>query len=99
MTFEVQPRRAIYVYMRSLKYLGQLKKHGQVGYVSKRMNIVELYTDEEKVADLADKLEQYRFVKHVKLSPRPDIDPDLENKHDDVFFEEYDKQVESENEE
>ncbi|CAK8053642.1 YlbG family protein [Eupransor demetentiae] len=99
MTFEVQPRRAIYVYMRSLKYLGQLKKHGQVGYVSKRMNIVELYTDEEKVADLAHKLEQYRFVKHVKLSPRPDIDPDLENKHDDVFFEEYDKQVESENEE
>ncbi|CAH1850410.1 YlbG family protein [Convivina intestini] len=93
MTFEIQARRAIYVYLRNLKNVNQLKKFGQVLYVSEAMNLVELYINEDQVEALVKKLRQYRFVKHIKISPRPDIDPDLENKHDDVFFEDYGDEV------
>lgn len=93
MTFEIQARRAIYVYLHQLRYVNQLKKFGQVAYVSKAMNLVELYTDEENVEALSVKLKQYRFVKYIKVSPRPDIDPDVENQRDDIFFDDYNMTV------
>lgn len=89
--FEMQKRRAIYVYMRGLKQVGQLKKFGDIAYISNKMNYVALYVNDDDVEELTSKLKKYRFVKTVKESPRPDIDPDLGDLHDDVFFEAYDK--------
>lgn len=90
--FEMKKRRALYVYMRGLKQVNQLKKFGEIAYISNKMNYVALYVNEESVADLVEKLKKYRFVKTVKQSERPDIDPDLGDLHDDVFFEEYDQE-------
>lgn len=87
----MKERRAIFVYLRGLKHLEQMKKFGDISYISKKMQYVELYVDEDQVATVVEKLNQYRFVKIVKISPRPEIDPDLGDVHDDVFFEAYDQ--------
>lgn len=87
----MKERRAIFVYLRGLKHLEQMKKFGDISYISKKMQYVELYVDEDQVATVVEKLNQYRFVKIVKTSPRPEIDPDLGDVHDDVFFEAYDQ--------
>lgn len=89
--FTMKERRAVYVFLRGLKHVEQLKKFGDISYISKRMGYVELYLNEDEVEKTVDKLNQYRFVKTVKVSPRPDIDPDLDDVHDDVFFEAYDQ--------
>lgn len=91
--FTMKKRRALYVFMRGLKQVEQLKKFGDIAYISNKMNYVALYVNEEEVDDLVAKLKKYRFVKTVKPSARPDIDPDLGDVHDDVFFEAYDKEV------
>ncbi|NLS37537.1 DUF2129 domain-containing protein [Fructobacillus tropaeoli] len=89
--FTMKERRAVYVFLRGLKHVEQLKKFGDISYISKRMGYAELYLNEDDVEKTVDKLNQYRFVKTVKVSPRPDIDPDLDDVHDDVFFEAYDQ--------
>lgn len=91
--FTMKKRRALYVFMRGLKQVDQLKKFGDIAYISNKMNYVALYVDEDQVEELVPKLKKYRFVKTVKESARPDIDPDLGDVHDDVFFEAYDKEV------
>ncbi|WEV54917.1 YlbG family protein [Leuconostocaceae bacterium ESL0723] len=94
MTFFIQPRRALYVYLKNLKYAHQFKKYGHVTYISQQMNLVAVYVNEDQVQHLVDKFNQMKFVKTVKVSPRPDIDPDLGDQHDDVFFENYDQDQE-----
>ncbi|MDF7637002.1 YlbG family protein [Leuconostocaceae bacterium ESL0958] len=90
--FTMQKRRALYVYLRGLKHVNQLKKFGDLTYISKPMSYVALYVNEEEVATVAEKLAAYRFVKRVKTSPRPDIDPDFAGQHDDLFFEAYEQE-------
>ncbi|MBS9334921.1 YlbG family protein [Fructobacillus sp. M1-13] len=90
--FDMKKRRALYVYMRGLKQVNQLKKFGEITYISNKMNYVALYVNDEQVVELSAKLKKYRFVKAVKASPRPDIDPDLGDQHDNVFFEAYDQE-------
>ena len=92
MTFEIQPRRALYVYLKNKRHVPQLKKFGKITYVSRRMGYVMLYVNDEDIAAQIDKIKQYKFVRDVLSSPRPDIDPDLGDVHDDIFFENYDEE-------
>ncbi|MGO2138600.1 MAG: DUF2129 domain-containing protein, partial [Leuconostoc mesenteroides] len=68
-----------------------LKKFGQITYISRKMIFVGLYVNDENVEQLVEKIKQYKFVKKVVMSPRPEINPDLDNLHDDIFFENYDE--------
>ena len=86
MTFQIQPRRAIYIYINNIRHAQQLKKFGQITYISRKMMFVGL-----NVEQLVEKIKQYKFVKKVVMSPRPEINPDLDNLHDDIFFENYDE--------
>ncbi len=56
------------------------------------MGYVMLYVNDEDIAAQIDKIKQYKFVRDVLSSPRPDIDPDLGDVHDDIFFENYDEE-------
>ncbi|MBK0041378.1 MAG: YlbG family protein [Leuconostoc pseudomesenteroides] len=91
MTFQIQERRAVYVYLSHVRHAQQLKKFGQITYISRKMSLVGLYLNEENVGEVVSKLQQYKFVKRVVTSPRPDIDPELGDMHDDIFFENYDE--------
>ena len=51
-----------------------------------------IYVDDIDVDQKIEKIKQYKFVRDVLQSPRPDIDPDLGDMHDDIFFENYDEE-------
>jgi len=92
MTLEIQPCRALYVYLKNNRHATQLKKFGQLTYVSQKMNFAMIYVDDIDVDQKIEKIKQYKFVRDVLKSPRPDIDPDLGDMHDDIFFENYDEE-------
>ena len=92
MTLEIQPRRALYFYLKNNRHATQLKKFGQLTYVSQKMNFAMIYVDDIDVDQKIEKIKQYKFVRDVLKSPRPDIDPDLGDMHDDIFFENYDEE-------
>ncbi|MEX0380357.1 YlbG family protein [Leuconostoc sp. MS02] len=92
MTLEIQPRRALYVYLKNNRHATQLKKFGQLTYVSQKMGFAMIYVDDIDVDQKIEKIKQYKFVRDVLQSPRPDIDPDLGDMHDDIFFENYDEE-------
>ncbi|AFT82027.1 DUF2129 domain-containing protein [Leuconostoc carnosum] len=96
MTFEIQPRRALYVYLKNNRHATQLKKFGHLTYISRKMGFATIYVDDVDIDQKISKIKQYKFVGEVLPSPRPDIDPDLGDLHDDIFFESYDEEKNNE---
>ncbi|QGN61316.1 YlbG family protein [Leuconostoc citreum] len=92
MTFAIQPRRGLYIYLKQIRHVSQLKKFGQIVYVSRKMGFAMIYVDDTAITQQIEKIKQYKFVKDVVSSPRPDINPDLDDMHDDIFFENYDEE-------
>lgn len=72
-TFEEQKRRALIVWVYSLKQLKNLRRHGLIHYVSNRMKYVVLYVNEEDVELAEEKIGKLHFVRKVERSYRPDI--------------------------
>lgn len=89
MTFTMIKRRAVYVYLKNMRYANMMRKFGDVTYTSRKMNFVMLYLDDAQVDNTVEQLYKYKFVRKVLISPKPDINPDLDNVHDAVFFENY----------
>lgn len=52
MTFQIQERRAVYVYLSHVRHAQQLKKFGQITYISRKMSLVGLYLNEENVGEV-----------------------------------------------
>ncbi|UOE92953.1 MULTISPECIES: YlbG family protein [Bacillaceae] len=75
----VSERQGIAVWLHSLKYARQLRKYGNVHYVSKKMKYVILYCDQNKVSTTVEKLESFHFVKSVNVSMRPFIKTEYQN--------------------
>jgi len=72
-------RQGIIVWLHSLKFAKNLKKYGNIHYVSKRLKYVVLYCDIQESESLSEKLEQLSFVKKVELSYRPFLKTDFES--------------------
>lgn len=72
--FQLQKRRAVIVYVYSLKQMKLLRKFGFIQYVSRRMKYVVIYMDEEVVDDTIGKIEKLHFVRQVEKSYRPDVE-------------------------
>jgi uncharacterized protein YlbG (UPF0298 family) len=89
MSLVMTPRRALYVYLKNTRHVNTLKKFGTLSYVSRRFNYATLYVDDEGIDAQVEHLLTYKFVRKVLVSPRPDINPELDNLHDAVFFENY----------
>ncbi|KRL04639.1 YlbG family protein [Liquorilactobacillus oeni] len=77
MNFEINKRQGVVVYLFHLKNSRQLKRFGTIHYVSRRMKYVVLYMDHAKINENLEKLENLRFVKHVVLSPLPELKIDF----------------------
>ena len=67
MAFEAKKRRGVIVYLYHLRQSKQLRRYGNLQYVSRKMKYALIYMDE------VEKLKQLRFVKEVEISNRPDI--------------------------
>ncbi|WEV44955.1 YlbG family protein [Streptococcaceae bacterium ESL0687] len=72
--FELQKRRALYVYYNSYKHVRRLKKYGDFVYTSKRLRYVKIYVNEEDYEQIKAELAGLHFVKGVEESFLPDLE-------------------------
>lgn len=68
MELEITKRQGLIVYLHHLRQSRQLKKYGDVYYISRRMKYVVLYVDQADAPALVEKISKLRFVKGVSLS-------------------------------
>ncbi|EIT84915.1 hypothetical protein A374_12750 [Fictibacillus macauensis ZFHKF-1] len=73
-------RMGLAVYLHSLKFSKQLRRYGNVHYISKRLKYAVLYCDGGKIDEVAAKLESLHFVKEVKRSFKHAIRTEYESK-------------------
>ncbi len=76
-------RQGLIVWLHSTKPVKQLRRYGNVHYISRRMKYAVLYNDMEKVEDLIEKLKSLHFVKRVEPSYKPYIKSEYENSKPD----------------
>lgn len=69
-------RRAIIVWLYTLKPIKQLKRFGNIQYISKRLKYIYLYVNEE-VESVMDKVSKFHFVRKVEVSPRHEVRMDF----------------------
>lgn len=72
--FSVIPRRALIVWVYSLRQLKVLKRYGTIAHVSRKMKYVVIYMDEIEVESNYTALGKLHFVRGVDRSFRPDVE-------------------------
>lgn len=77
MTEKIKARQSLAVYVNNLKMVRHLKKFGRIQYVSKKMHYVILYTDQETIDQTAEEVKKQQFVKYVRVSQWPLVDPEM----------------------
>lgn len=85
-------RQGIVIWLHSLKQVRQLRKYGNIHYVSKRLKYVFLYTDSDRVNELTDRISSLHFVKRVEPSYKPFLKTEFENSKPDKA-KEYDYKI------
>lgn len=85
-------RQGLIVWLHSLKQARQLRRFGNVHYVSRRMKYAVLYVELEVADELKQKLESLYYVKRVDLSLKPFLKTEYENSKPDKA-KEYDYKI------
>ena len=71
--FEMKKRQSVSVFISHLRQSKQLRRFGDIIYVSRRMKYVVIYMDQDQVTSNVQRLKQLGFVKKVVVSPRNQI--------------------------
>ena len=74
---EQQERQALIVWLYTLKPIKQLKKFGNIHYVSKRLKYIYLYVSKDEVESVTERLSHFHFVRKVEPSLRQEIRMDF----------------------
>lgn len=90
--FKENKRQGVIVYLYRLRQSRQLKKFGQIMYVSKKMKYVLLYMDENQVDQNIKKLNKLKFVRKAIPSLRPFLKTDYANSEAEYRLTEEDKE-------
>ncbi len=85
-------RQSLVVWLHSLKNSKQLRKFGNIHFVSKRLKYVIVYCNKDEIEGLQKKLTSLPYVKQVDVSYRPFIKDEFETKMDKA--KEYDYKTE-----
>lgn len=85
-------RQGLIVWLHSLKQVKQLRRFGNVHYISRRMKYAVIYTDLDAADELSEKLNSLHFVKRVDQSFKPFIKTEFENSRPDKA-KEYDYKI------
>lgn len=72
-------RQGIIVWFQHMKNIKQLKKHGHLLYVSKKLKYAVIYVDQSEIEDVEHKLLKYSFVSRVDRSYKPFVRTNYEN--------------------
>lgn len=86
MTFVPTKRCGLIIYVRNLRQVRQLRRYGNVEYVSRKMRYVLLYLDVDKLIEKKDKIEQLNFVIKTEVAIRPNLNPNLVVENEDRGF-------------
>lgn len=65
----IQNRAELLVSIFSLKQSKNLKKFGDIRFISKKMNYVILFVNRDDLDDIIEDLKKQRFVKRVEKTP------------------------------
>ncbi len=76
-------RQGIAVWITSLKFAKQLRRFGNIHYISKKMKYVILYCKQEDVPEIVEKLRSFHFVRDVQPSMWPFLRTDFEQTKSD----------------
>lgn len=85
-------RTGIAVWLHSLKYIKQLRKFGNVHYVSRRMKYAVLYCNTSEKDQVIEKIQSLHFVKKVAASHKASIKTEYQNARPDKA-KEYDYKI------
>ena len=72
-------RQGLIVWFKQMKNVKQLKRHGHLISVSRKLRYALIYVDQDQVKEKAEKLERLPFVKKVDLSYKPFISQHYDN--------------------
>lgn len=75
----ITKRQGLIVWFKQMKNIKQLKRHGHLISVSRKMRYAVIYVDQDQAKDKAIKLERLPFVKKVELSLKPFISQEYDN--------------------
>ncbi|MBN6186068.1 DUF2129 domain-containing protein [Aneurinibacillus sp. BA2021] len=67
------------VYVRSVKAARNLRKFGNIHYISRRMNYVAMYTAADRLDETIDRISKLDFVTRVERSHRHEIPVHYDN--------------------
>lgn len=76
--FDLTSRQELIVWLYSTKKVKQLKKHGFLYYVSRKMKYAILYTSADQAEASQDRISKLRFVRSVEVSPRQRLSMDFD---------------------
>ncbi|AXY25225.1 hypothetical protein CL176_03800 [Suicoccus acidiformans] len=71
---EMVKREGLIIWMKSFKYINNLRKYGYIHYASKKMKYAVLYVDQELAEETIQQLTYYSFIDKIERSYRDDID-------------------------
>lgn len=77
MDFQIKPRQSLIIYVNNMRMGRQLRRFGKIEYSSTRMHYVILYTNQEQIEDVQERINKLKFVKRVVISHWPDVDPTM----------------------
>ncbi|MDR3157180.1 MAG: YlbG family protein [Lactobacillales bacterium] len=78
--FMLQKRRLLVIWVYNLKPIKNLKRFGQIMYISRKMKYVLMYLNEEDVGEVEPKVRRLHFVRYTEYSYRPDIEMNFSDK-------------------
>ncbi|MDK7114112.1 YlbG family protein [Staphylococcus pettenkoferi] len=62
-------RASLIIYLKNMKYVRQLKKHGHVIYVNPRRHYVIMYVEENQADRIVTQLMKLKYINHIQGSP------------------------------
>ncbi|RKD25520.1 hypothetical protein BEP19_00820 [Ammoniphilus oxalaticus] len=78
-----QRRLGIAVWIKNTKAARQLRRYGNVHYVSRRLRYVSMYVDSEQIDEIMAKIRKLDFVTRIERSHRHEIPIEYKNSKPD----------------
>ncbi len=89
----INERIGLSVWLYSLKHIRNLRRFGNIIYVSRRMKYVILYCRRQELDSTIERLQSYSFVKEVQPSLKPYLKTEYEKTRHHEKEKEYDIQI------
>ncbi|MBS7576143.1 MULTISPECIES: YlbG family protein [unclassified Enterococcus] len=88
----INQRRLIAIYFYNPRFLKNLKRFGEVFYISRKLKYALMYVDESDLDKILSQIQKLHFVREVEKSYRPDIEMNFADRIGKFNFEEDDRE-------